>query len=1386
MGLFIGRMEERRAADAAAMARMIEYLDSDNCPEYLTMAHKISMGLGEQKEEEEDEEVEEDDTAKNYQLEMAGFDLDDGEESEEEEFVKDLDADTTKPMDDEGGERQDYPLHDACSTNSYYKVVHCLRNTRVSIELINQDGKTALYICCELGNPLTVGLLLQSGAKTYHKTAFGWVPMHIACFGGHTRVVEMLVEKNAATNPRDNHGVTPLMLIASSFRLYRDDFMTRFDRTARERAKSRYFDYEAQNRLLQTYGPKMDPVRTLDVLCKLRQGYDVYEEFERARVLTFWEKRQGVPAVELVRRRLNYAEEKQKASEGAARYWEYSQHHVELILVRSLEGRGVNKLDPNVADRKGRTALMYCAADGYMNIMSRLIALRAQIDRKDNTGQTALFGACKRGQVKSLSMLLCAGAKVEVHDAFFTFPLHVVVEKGYEQMANQLIRMGASVNVYDSVGRSPLMFAMDTQNAKMVRQILEEKPELDVVDGRGWNIFIYAVQTDLLKELGDILLHFGDEIRNVTGWKDPQGSCALIHAVTRGNFHDVELLTRILPNVTQGDCNGNNSLHLACQEGNGQILKHLLEFIFNDTVAYVVEEVNPELIARREMLEEQRLTAQAELRAAYGTAVEPIKTMPYIEYIRRRNEKRVRKSKAELELERQLLEKKAADAMLNAKRDKGGGGEMTVDFRNCMGETPLLLACSSGNMNCLLLLLDRRNPVVADASAVDNHGRNILHHAAAGRNLDLVNLILVNKDTTSLYGQSNRHLAFVKINVNEQDHAGLTALMIAAQEGNWSLIPGLVLAGASLNMKDKDEYTALHWACHEGETSAVATLLDCQANMNEVDNAGWTPMHLVTHVGCNDAAQLLIDLGADLNRRTNSGQTAYDLAREGAAAQKLELDLDDGNYRALVDLICDGLRDHDLTRGLTSKQLNEGIDSEGSFILSLLHGRQLSCPGTDSNSLNTYAYMQFAATPDENSEICMSSCCLGNPNPVWNETFSFSLKKLTQYSFLSIHFLGTADTSQQDHLKEAMKKGGEKDVGLDMSNAVEVGGIDMESESTPATSPMPGSSAAMGTTEETDEYIPSFATQLEADRAMFKSDVRTKTTVKTIEDRVWLQLKNFHEVMRKKGYLNVAMPAVPKAHIPLGVIFISFRSLREAVWQNGVFEFDRPLRLSQQGRIRFDLEFRPRFWIPIPTTSDPADLQRYHLPTREEIEQHSSFFHYKDGNRDYGVKVAPTEENPLKREMREVHALGAKVMFQPRQDRPRPPGQKEIMNQSGRPEPGKEVIDAARNNQAELTAKERREKKKRRKIMAQKRSLFSEFSRVFQFGKMAVKFENERLSVKHAWDAKVPKQDQFASVRFELPPAPLPDHLKEEPNVELHPDDERKVDNSRATNSGGL
>merc|ERR1719326_2488479 len=102
------------------------------------------------------------------------------------------------------------------------------------------------------------------------------------------------------------------------------------------------------------------------------------------------------------------------------------------------------------------------------------------------------------------------------------------------------------------------------------------------------------------------------------------------------------------------------------------------------------------------------------------------------------------------------------------------------------GETPLLLAAQSGNLAQVLTLLNNKVHIYgASAEAKDYRGRNLLMMACIGGSLDLVNVLLSQKDG------DNRQFSFAMIMLNEVDHSGMSALMHATREGNWNLIANL-------------------------------------------------------------------------------------------------------------------------------------------------------------------------------------------------------------------------------------------------------------------------------------------------------------------------------------------------------------------------------------------------------------------------------------------------------------------------------------------------------------------------------------------------------------------------------------------------------------------
>lgn len=97
---------------------------------------------------------------------------------------------------------------------------------------------------------------------------------------------------------------------------------------------------------------------------------------------------------------------------------------------------------------------------------------------------------------------------------------------------------------------------------------------------------------------------------------------------------------------------------------------------------------------------------------------------------------------------------------------------------------------------------------------------------------------------------------------------GLTALHIAAQEGQIEIVKVLLGAGASVEAKSRiGAYTPLHLAAGTGDAAVVTALLDAGAAVNATtSNTGVTPLHLAAKALNGEAAvRVLLEGGASVN-----------------------------------------------------------------------------------------------------------------------------------------------------------------------------------------------------------------------------------------------------------------------------------------------------------------------------------------------------------------------------------------------------------------------------------------------------------------------------------------------------------------------------------------
>ncbi len=90
--------------------------------------------------------------------------------------------------------------------------------SRYPIDIVDDEGTTALHYCCLNGNVEMVNMLLAKGADIEKplEASTGNQPIHMACFNGHLEVVKIIFEKkgSSALKSQNKDGITPLRFAA--------------------------------------------------------------------------------------------------------------------------------------------------------------------------------------------------------------------------------------------------------------------------------------------------------------------------------------------------------------------------------------------------------------------------------------------------------------------------------------------------------------------------------------------------------------------------------------------------------------------------------------------------------------------------------------------------------------------------------------------------------------------------------------------------------------------------------------------------------------------------------------------------------------------------------------------------------------------------------------------------------------------------------------------------------------------------------------------------------------------------------------------------------------------------------------------------------------------
>ena len=220
------------------------------------------------------------------------------------------------------------------------------------------------------------------------------------------------------------------------------------------------------------------------------------------------------------------------------------------------------------------------------------------------------------------------------------------------------------------------------------------------------------------------------------------------------------------------------------------------------------------------------------------------------------------------------------------------------------GETPLMFAARTGRPEAVKLLLEAGAKVNAKETMRQT---DALMWAAEQGHAEAMRLLVaagadVNAQSTVEQAKRRRGVVYKQ---GENHHTGgVTALVLAARQGNLDAVKVLAESGADLNKPSGDGSTAMLVAIQNGHYNVANYLVEKGADINKANEKGWTPLYLaVKHRNLEtgtipvpnqnqafDFIKVLLDRNVDVNARIGfnteirNGQRATWFEEDGATA----------------------------------------------------------------------------------------------------------------------------------------------------------------------------------------------------------------------------------------------------------------------------------------------------------------------------------------------------------------------------------------------------------------------------------------------------------------------------------------------------------------------
>lgn len=350
------------------------------------------------------------------------------------------------------------------------------------------DATGAMRAALVQHNPEVLGVLLDGGPDINTPVALGWrdesvSPLHFAVECDYMTIAEILLNKGADANGRDNEGRTPLHYAASSF----DPSMARLliehgaDVNARDDARQTPLFDAAAAGVAETVKCLLDAgadAKVADVDGRTAMSLAIQPD---------WPDRIG---------RSNEAGEEEwyDCRVGAAQTIAVLLQHVGRDNLTAFESAAVGDLERvrtclfsnagllDARDLKGFALLQYATAHGHADIADLLLRCGACVGSEEEDNDAPIFLAARYGHTDVARLLLEYGADARMKDDLDSTPLHEAVYHAPAELVQLLLHHGADPNAADSDNNRPL-HSVDDHRPENVRLLIEAGAD---VNARGY------------------------------------------------------------------------------------------------------------------------------------------------------------------------------------------------------------------------------------------------------------------------------------------------------------------------------------------------------------------------------------------------------------------------------------------------------------------------------------------------------------------------------------------------------------------------------------------------------------------------------------------------------------------------------------------------------------------------------------------------------------------------------------------------------------------------------------------------------------------------------------------------------------------------------------